>query len=146
MPSLRVAVVTAGAVVCLLSPVRAVAQNGSILATASVLARPLSLVDVSRTAVPGELLLRIEGCGSGAITVDSRDVGGASRRTARLTLRAADGCGVRSVAVQLALPSTATEAFLFSLEQSHALLSPSFAQFVVPAAVAMTGSRSTLGY
>ncbi len=146
MPTLRVALVTAGAVASLLSAGKAVAQNGSIQATATVLGRPLSLLDVSRTAVPGELRMRIDGCGAGAITVDSRDAGGALRRNTRLALPASAGCGVRSVAVQLSVPTNATEAFLVSLEQSSGMVSPSFAQFVVPAAVAFTGIGSTLGY
>lgn len=145
MPSLLRVLASVSAALCL-SAATATAQNGSILASARVLPRPLSLMDVARSAVPGELQLRIEGCGSGAVTVDSRLSGGTVRRDLRLALPATSACGPRTVAVRLVPPSAAVTDFVVSLEQSDAMLSPSFAQFVVPATRVASNLRSTLGY
>ncbi|MDZ7631887.1 MAG: hypothetical protein U5K74_11235 [Gemmatimonadaceae bacterium] len=128
-------------------PAVAAAQNGSIVASATVRPRPLTLLGVARTATPGELRLRIDGCGSGSISVDSRMAGGATVRTVQVPLTAASGCGERSVTLSLAQhggvgPGT----FVVSLAQADAMLSPSFAQFVVPAASLESGPRTNLGY
>jgi hypothetical protein len=136
----------ASAALCLLLPATAAAQQSTIVATATVRARPLSLLDVSRTALPGELRVRIAGCGAGALTVDARSLGGALLRTARLTIAASTECGTRSLTVLLPNPASSASEFLVSLEQSDAMLSPSFSQFVVPAAVVATGLRGALSY
>lgn len=144
MLSLRVPLLSS-AVVLLWSPPRAHAQNGSVGVTAMVQALPLAVVAVERTAVPGQLLVRVAGCGAGAITVDARTASG-TIRTARLPLPATGGCQTRDVTIQLSEPSMAASEFLVSLDQSDKLLAPSFSQFVVPASVVRHGSRSSLAY
>ena len=144
MPSFRVPLLS-GAIALLWLPTAARAQNGSTAVTARVQALPLSVVDVTRTAVPGELVVRVAGCGAGAMTVDARTASG-TIRTARLPLPATGGCTTRDVRIHLSEPSTTASEFLVSLEQSDRLLAPSFSQFVVPASVARHGSRSSLAY
>jgi hypothetical protein len=136
----------ASAALCLLLPGTAAAQQSTIVASATVRARPLSLLDVSRTTLPGELRVRIAGCGTGALTVDARGLRGALLRTARHTITASAACGTRSHTVQLPDPASSATEFLVSLEQSDAMLSPSFSQFVVPAAAVASGLRGALGY
>ncbi len=144
MPRLHFALPLASAALCALLPATAQAQNSSVTASATVLPRPLVLVGVARTSVPGELRIRIDGCGNGALTVDSRKVN-TTLRTARVVLAATGVCGARDVTLQLTAGANTLD-FLVSLEQSDALVSPSFAQIVIPAAQAFAGARSTLGY
>jgi len=144
MLSFRVPMLSS-AVVLLWLPTTALAQNGSVAVTAMVQSLPLSVVDVTRTAVPGELLVRVAGCGAGAMTVDARTASG-TIRTARLALPATGACPTRDIRVQLSEPSMTAIEFLVSLDQSDRLLAPSFSQFVVPASVARHGSRSSLAY
>jgi hypothetical protein len=133
------------AAVCMMVPAIAQAQAGSIIATARVLPRPLSLVDASRTAVPGELRVRVDGCASGALTVDARGDRSVVR-TARVVLEASTGCAIRTLSIQLTRAPADTRDFLVSLEQSDAMLSPSFAQFIVPASAALGTTRAALAY
>ncbi len=128
-----------------LLPATGRAQNSTIVATATVVASPLSVSSVSRTAVPGELSLAIDGCGSGAVTVDARgDLG--SARTNRILIPRSPSCSRRNVSVQLPLGDASVREFLVSLEQGDRLLSPSFAQFVVPASTAIAPPRGSLVY
>lgn len=145
MPSHRRTRMLVSAAVCMMVPAIAQAQAGSIIATARVLPRPLSLVDASRTAVPGELRVRVDGCASGALTVDARGAR-AVVRTTRVVLDASSGCGIRTLSIQLATAPADTREYLVSLEQSDAMLSPSFAQFIVPASATLGTARSSLAY
>ncbi len=120
-------------------PATASAQSGSISVSATVLPRPLSIVDVSRTAIPGELRVRIDGCARGVLTVNARSAT-ASVRTARHEIGAGGSCGMRTVAIQLTAASPGTIDYLVSLEQTDALLAPSFAQFIVSARDAGRGA------
>ncbi len=124
------------------APVAASAQSGTIVATATVLSRPLSIRDASRTAVPGELRVRVEGCTRGALTVDARTATG-SIRTATHLIDGGGHCGLRTIAVQLTAAVPGTLEYLVSLEQTDALQAPSFAQFVVSLRDA---GRSALAY
>jgi hypothetical protein len=124
------------------TPTAAIAQSGSIIATATVLPRPLSILEISRTAIPGEFRVRIDGCAHGALTVDARSAT-ASVRTARHVIEAGGNCGVRTVAIRLTAAAQGTIDYLVSLEQSDAWQAPSFAQFIVSAREA---SRSSLAY
>lgn len=144
MPSCRLPVLYS-AVLLLWVPATARAQNGVIAATATVQALPLSLIGVTRTTVPGELRLRIQGCGAGAITVDARTAAG-TVRTLRLPLLATNACAPRDITIQLSEASGTTSEYLVSVDQSNSLLSPSFAQFVVPASLTRHASKTTLGY
>jgi hypothetical protein len=135
MPHLQLSVRQSACAVCAAAlvwctPTAAIAQSGSITATATVLPRPLSILDVSRTAVPGEFRVRIDGCARGALTVDARGAS-ASVRTARHVIEAGGTCGVRTVAIRLTAAAQGTIDYLVSLEQSDAWQAPSFAQFVV---------------
>ena len=116
------------------------AQNASISVGATVRARPLTLLAAARTSAPDELAVRLYGCGRGAIAVDARTAT-ATKRTSRIVLDASTDCAARTVT--LYLPSGARE-YVVTLEQSDALISPAFAQFVVPAAVAV--SRATVAF
>lgn len=122
------------------------AQNsaGSVAISATVMARPLTLLAMAWTPVPGELRIQLDGCGSGALTVDARSAG-TSTRTSRLPLDATTGCGSRSVTVQLPLGIQGAQEYVVTLQQSDALLSPAFAQFTLPAS-AVAGARTTVGY
>lgn len=144
MPRLHPVPWLVSAALCTLPLATAQAQSSSIMTSATVLPRPLVLVGVSRTAVPGELRVRIDGCGNGALTVDTRSAS-TTLRTSRVQLSAHDTCGARDVTVQLTAAANTLD-FLVSLEQSDTLVSPSFAQIVIPAARAIAGARSTLGY
>ncbi len=128
-----------------LLPATGWAQNSAVVATATVVASPLAVASVSRTAVPGELSVAIDGCGSGAVTVDSRGDTGTAR-SARIPVPRSPGCARRNVSVQLPLGDTGVREFLVSLEQGDSLLSPSFAQFVVPASTAIAPPRGSLVY
>lgn len=145
MPSLRQTRWLVSAALCAMVPALAHAQDAVITATARVLPRPLSLVDVSRTAVPGELRVRVDGCASGALTVDTRR-DHVVVRTARVVLDASAGCGIRTLSVQLAAATLDTRDYLVSLEQSDAMLSPSFAQVTVPAHSTPGATRTSVGY
>ena len=132
-----------GAVIAIAVPGTARAQNASIGVRATVQARPLSVMDAVRTSVPGELVVRVEGCGSGALAVDARTAA-RTIRTSRVVLDAGAGCGARHVLLHLPTQTRGVLAYVVTLEQSDALMSPSFAQFVLPAAGA--GPRTTLAY
>ncbi len=144
MPSFRVPMLfSAALLVCL--PTTARAQNASVAATATVQPLALAVLNVSRTSVPGELLVRVAGCGAGAVTVDVRTATGMIRRT-RLPLTATTTCMPRQVRLQLSEPATAAIEYLVSLEQSDKLPSPSFSQFVVPASLVRYGAAASLSY
>jgi hypothetical protein len=119
------------------------AQNASIVVGATVQMRPLTLLAASRTSVPDELVIRLDGCGRGEIAVDARTAT-ATRRTSRVVLEATASCAARIVMLHLPAGARDTLHYVVTLEQSDALLSPAFAQFVVPATVA--GSRATVAY
>jgi hypothetical protein len=121
------------------------AQQGSVAVTATVRALPLSLVDVRRTAVPGELLVRVVGCGEGALTVDARTAVG-TIRTVRLPLPASSGCSMRDASIHLADLSMTASEYLVSLDHSDRLLAPSFSQFVIPAGIVRPGARASVAY
>ena len=134
MPCLRRLLPAVSALLIVAMPFAARAQSASssVVATATVLARPLTLLAMSWTAVPGELRIQLDGCGTGAITVDARTAG-ATTRTSRLSLDASRSCSTRSVAVQLPRGILGAPQYVVTLQQSDALLSPAFAQFTVPA-------------
>lgn len=144
MLSYRVPMLFSAALSVLL-PATARAQNAAVAATATVQPLSLAVVNVARTAVPGELLVRVAGCGAGAVTVDARTATGMIRRT-RLPLPATATCTTRDVRVQLSEPATTAFEYLVSLEQSDKLPSPSFSQFVVPASLVRYGATAMLGY
>jgi hypothetical protein len=123
-------------------PATLLAQSGTIGATATVLPRPLSIRDVVRTATPDEVLVLVDGCARGALTVDAR-TNTSTVRTARHLLAPGDRCGIRSVTIQLSSAEPGTVEYVISLQQSDALQSPSFAQIVVSA---RDLSRRALGY
>jgi hypothetical protein len=125
-------------------PAQAQSGVGTVVASATVLARPLTLLAMSWTAVPGELRIQLDGCGSGALTVDTHSAS-ATTRTSRLTFDATPGCGSRAVSVQLPRSSDGALEYVVTLQQTDALLSPAFAQFTL-AASTVTGARKTLGY
>ena len=131
------------AIAAVATPVVVRAQNASIAVSATVQSRPLTLLGAFRTDVPGELVVRLDGCGNGAIAVDERTAT-ATRRSSRVVLDASASCTARSVTLHLPTAAIGASSFLVTLEQSDALLSPSFAQFVVPATNA--GTRTTLAY
>jgi hypothetical protein len=144
MPRFRVPMLFSAALLAWL-PATARAQNASVAATATVQPLSLAVVDVARTAVPGELLVRVAGCGAGAVTVDARTATGMIRRT-RLPLTATATCMPRDVRLQLAEPATTAIEYLVGLEQSDRLPSPSFSQFVVPAGLVRYGAAPSLSY
>ena len=125
-----------------LTPAATRAQNSSIAVTATVLPRPLTLQGAMRTGVPGELLVGLAGCGTGAITIDARNAT-ATRRASRLVLDGSSGCAARAVTVRLPSDPDAVS-YLVTLQQSNALISPVFAQILIPAAA--SGPRASLAY
>ena len=131
------------AVVALMAPSMVRAQNASISISATVQARPLTLLSAFRTAVPGDLALRLDGCGNGAIVVDERTAN-ATRRASRVVIDASASCAARIVTLHLPTAPAAGSSLLVTLSQSDALISPSFAQFIVPATNA--GTRASLAY
>ena len=118
------------------------AQNASIAATATVLARPLTMYGAMRSSIAGELLVRLDGCGTGAITIDAQS-GTGTRRASRMVLDTRSGCHARTVSLPLPAGRGAVS-YLVTLEQTNALISPVFAQVVVPAAG--VGPRTSLAY
>jgi hypothetical protein len=127
----------------LLLPGVALGQNAGIVATATVQPRPLTLRGVALTAVPGELRVRLDGCGSGALAVDVRTVTG-TRQTSRAILAATPQCSTRDVTLQLPTNVAGAQAWVVTLQQSDALISPSFAQLILP--VTALGARASLGF
>jgi hypothetical protein len=125
-----------------LSPASAEAQNSTIAVTATVLPRPLMLQGALRTGVPGELLIQLDGCGAGAITVDTRN-STTTRRASRMVLNPGAACTARTVTVKLPASVDALS-YLVTLERSDALISPVFAQIVIP--VAAVGPRASTAY
>jgi hypothetical protein len=134
MPALSQRPLLLSALIAAVLPVAAGAQNSSITVSASVQPRPLTLIDASLTANPGELRIHVDGCGSGALTVDVRSATGA-QRASRAALDATATCMRRSVLLKLPAGIAGVEAFVVTLVQSQSLLSPAFAQFVVPASL-----------
>ncbi len=130
-------------VLAVATPAPAYAQNATIPVSATVLPRPLMLVDAALTAVPGELRVRIEGCGSGALSVDVRTAE-STRRASRAVLESTNICTTRTVLVQLPTAVTGAQDFVVTLEQSQSLISPAFAQFVIPAGTVAT--RDSIAY
>ena len=124
-------------------PAAAQGQNASIAATATVQARPLTLLGAALTSVRGELRVRVDGCGSGALAVDVR-TGDGTHRASRSVVHGTSACATREVTLQLPTDAPGALAYIVTLEQSHALMSPAFAQFVVP--LSALGPRTTLGY
>lgn len=124
-------------------PAAAQGQNASIAATATVQARPLTLLGAALTSVRGELRVRVDGCGSGALAVDVR-TGEATHRASRAVVHSTSACTTREVTLQLPTDVPGALAYVVTLEQSHALMSPAFAQFVVP--LSALGPRTTLAY
>lgn len=124
-------------------PAAAQGQNASIAATATVQARPLTLLGAALTSVRGELRVRVDGCGSGALAVDVR-TGDGTLRASRSVVHGTSACATREVTLQLPTDAPGALAYIVTLEQSHALMSPAFAQFVVP--LSALGPRTTLAY
>ena len=119
------------------------AQDASIAVTATVQPRPLLLIDVAWTAVPGELRVRVDGCGPGALSVDLRTAESV-RRTSRSVLESTSLCAMRTVLLQLPSAVSGALDFVVTLEQTQSLISPAFTQFVVPAST--VSSRSVVAY
>lgn len=130
-------------VLAVATPEETRAQNASIMVSATVQPRPLMLIDAGWTAVPGELRVRVDGCGPGALSVDLRTAASV-RRMSRSVLESTNGCAMRTVMLQLPTASAGALDFVVTLEQSQSLLSPAFAQFVVPAGTLVT--RSVVAY
>lgn len=130
-------------VLAVATPAAARAQNATIPVSATVLPRPLMLVDAALTAVPGELRVRVDGCGSGALSVDVRTAE-STRRSSRAVLESTSICSMRTVTLQLPMAVTGAQAFVVTLEQSQSLISPAFAQFVLPATSVAT--RASVAY
>lgn len=130
-------------VLAVATPAAARAQNATIPVNATVLPRPLMLVDAALTAVPGELRVRVDGCGSGALSVDVRTAE-STRRSSRAVLESTSICSMRTVTLQLPMAVTGAQAFVVTLEQSQSLISPAFAQFVLPATSVAT--RASVAY
>ena len=147
MPSMTRSSLSLCAVSCLLltmaMPEATHAQNASITVSATVQPRPLMVVDAALTAVPGELRVRVDGCGSGALSVDVRTAE-STHRSARAVLERTSVCDTRTVMLQLPTAVTGAQAFVVTLEQSQSLISPAFAQFVVPASLVST--RTSVAY
>jgi hypothetical protein len=137
------AVLGAFALLCL--PKGSGAQQGAVTVTATVQPLPLSLVDVRSTALPGELRVRVVGCGEGALTVDAITTAGPIR-TDRVTVPASGNCSARDVSIQLAGTTSDVADYLVSLDHSNRLLAPSFSQFVVSASVVRQKPRSSVAY
>lgn len=146
MPPFCRALLVASVLLPVATPRVTQAQNsaGSIAISATVMARPLTLLAMAWTAVPGELRIQLDGCGSGALTVDARTAG-SSTRTSQQPLDATTGCGTRSVTVHLPLGIQGAQEYIVTLQQADALLSPAFAQFTLPAS-AVAGARTTVGF
>lgn len=123
---------------------RAQSNTAGVMASAVVLSRPLSLRTMAWTGVPGELRIQLDGCGSGALTVDAR-AGASLTRFSRLPLDASGGCGPRAVTVHLPLRTPDAEEYIVTLQHFDALHSAAFAQFALPA-TAVTRTRTTVGY
>lgn len=119
------------------------AQDASIAVSATVQPRPLLLIDVAWTAVPGELRVRVDGCGPGALSVDLRTAESV-RRTSRSVLESTSLCAMRTVLLQLPSAVSGALEFVVTLEQTQSLISPAFTQFVVPAST--VSGRSAVAY
>ena len=146
MPSFRRLLPATAALLLVAVPRATQAQSASstVMASATVLARPLTLLAMAWTAVPGELRIQLDGCGSGALTVDAHSAS-TTTRTSRLALDATTGCGMRAVTVQLPRSIQGAQEYVVTLQQSDALLSPAFAQFTLPAS-AVRATRASVGY
>jgi hypothetical protein len=141
----RGTLVALGAVLSTAPALAAQSASGEILVSAQVSARPLSIVGVSRTALPGTLLVTVAGCGTGTLSVDAQAPTQA-RRTATVRLEVTDACAPRPVLLTLAADRPDVASYLITLEQSTAMLSPAFTQFVVPASAGLTKAPGSVGF
>jgi hypothetical protein len=131
----------------MLSPREVRGQQGSIIATARVVGRPLSLRTVTSTADGRELHVGIDGNGPGSITVDGRRADGTLVRIAQRELTGTGNTGRRDMLLPLIHGDSATILhFEVRLSQSDALLAPSLSQVIIRAAATRTGNRSALLY
>ena len=122
-----------------------VAQHAGIIASATILARPLTVAGLAWTAVPGELRISVDGCGSGALTVDAQTAIGTTRVT-RVVVASTDECRQRTVALQLPVDAlSGQQPYLVTLEHADVRTAPGFVQFRVFASTQPTG-RTTLVY
>ncbi len=144
MPCLRRLLPVAAALLAAGAPRATQAQSasGSAMASATVLVRPLTMLALSWTAA-GELRIQLDGCGTGAITVDAR-LAGATTRAARLPVEAGTECGLRVVIVPLPQRGLDAQEYIVTLQQSDGLLSPAFAQVTLPASAVAV--RASLAY
>lgn len=126
-------------------PCAAQAQHGAIVASATVIARGLTLRTVTAHADPALLRLRVDGCGAGVISIDARHADGQVTRVSRVQVDASPGCTERDVMLPLLRRDDQGVAFFdVTLSQTNALVSPAFQQFVVAAAATRAGAGSTL--
>ena len=129
------------------TPCASHAQDGSVAATATVIGRPLTLSTVTATASPALLRVRLDGCGSGAISVEARGADGQAARLSRVQVEASATCAARDILLPLLRGADAgVTQFEVSLSHSNVLVSPAFQQFVVTTAAAGAGAGHTLIY
>jgi hypothetical protein len=145
MSCLRQLPLVASIVLSCALPQSVAAQNTGIVASATILARPLSVAGLAWTAVPGELRISVDGCGSGALTVDAQSATGTTRVT-RLVLASTADCRRRNVALQLPVgTASGPQPYLVTLEHADVRTAPGFVQFSVIASSRPT-ARTTLAY
>lgn len=109
-------------------------QNATVAATARVVPRPLTILDIVRTAVPGELRVQFAGGGSGTVTIEARTLDARVYRAARANLDPTSDGSHRAVTLRLTGDNAQVREYLLTLEQSDAVLAPAVLQIVIPAA------------
>lgn len=127
------------------APLTAGAQQGSIVTTATVVARPLMLRAVEHDVVPGRLRVTVDGCGTGALTVHARAIAGLAVRLTQQVITASARCERQEFLVTLTSePTSGTESWDVALVQGDGLLAPAVSQFVISAAATRTSGRNSL--
>ncbi len=122
----------------------AYAQDVTIAATARVVPRPLTVLDIARSAVPGELRVLFSGGGRGTVTIEARTVDARVYRAARADLDPTTDGRRRAVTLRLSGDDAQVREYLLTLEQSDAVLAPAVVQIMIPAASLRTSARVAL--
>ena len=126
-------------------PLGAHAQESSVVASATVVGRPLTIRQVAGTVSGLVLRVQLEGCGGGALTIDARHSDLRERRVANQTVTPGVDCRFRDFLLPLGADSADVTEYVVSLSQPNALLAPAVSQIVVPVVARRASGWTALG-
>ncbi|MES3034993.1 MAG: hypothetical protein V4813_13425 [Gemmatimonadota bacterium] len=143
--SLRSAGAIAGLTLLCVAAARPASAQSTIVATATVVGRPLMLRGVTIVGEPATLRVMVDGCGRGALTVDGRSPVAGMTRVHRQLVPASPRCERRELLVTLPSALRGDEAaWEVALVQDDGLLAPSVSQIVLSAGATRAAARSSL--